>query len=223
MKNKVRLAATMTQTILRKGFVSLLEKTGFSNILFDTANRKEIFKNLKQKKPDILFLDVDIPDEQNHEMLEKLQKQYPRIKIIALSSRHDNDDLIVDCIKKGCRGFLSKNSEVDVLIKAIESVYETGFYCDNKIASLMPRIVSENSAHDKLQNNSPKHKQVTETERVVIALLSDNFSNKEIADKLSISTRTVETHRYHIKQKTGCRTSLDIMKYAKINNIALPE
>lgn len=212
MKTKIKIAVADDHAIFRQGFISLLKQSGFNNIVFEAADAKEVFENLKIKKADILFLDIEMPDTKGKGTgtLEKVKRLYPETRVIILSG-HYQDRLIVEFIKKGGSSFLSKDCDFQTLIKTVETVHKTGLYYDEKITSLMPEILETNSEDNK--------EELTESERNIIALLCNDLSHQEIADKLRISKRTIDHHRESIKKKTGCHTLLEMVKYAQSNNI----
>ncbi|MBX3164701.1 MAG: response regulator [Bacteroidetes bacterium] len=136
METDIKIAIADDHSIFRKGFISTLETLDFSNIVFEAINAKEVFDNLETKTPDILFLDIQMPDTTDTETLEKIKELYPDIKVIMISADYQ-DKTIIRFMKKGSSAFLSKDSTLEVLGKTIETVYDTGFFYDDKIMSML--------------------------------------------------------------------------------------
>lgn len=135
-KPNIKIAIADDHTIFREGFVALMQQAGFISITFEAGNAHEVFENLKYTLPDILLLDIQMPDTTGTQTLEKVKELYPDIKVIILSS-FDEGSLILEFIKKGSSAFLSKTCGRDLLLKTIETVYETGLYYDDRIMSLL--------------------------------------------------------------------------------------
>jgi len=196
MKSGVKIAVADDHIIFTKSFVGLLGKIGYNNIVFEAENGKAVIENLKKSKLDLLFLDYDMPIMDGKAVLEKIRTKFPGVKVIILSAYYE-DAFIVEFIKKGANGFLPKNCDVEMLTSTIRGVLEAGFYLDKKIAHLMPKIIEPetNTAERQNKNKFPLTKQETE----VIRLLCQYLSNKEIAKRLGVSPKTIQTHRFNNK------------------------
>ncbi|MCW3073508.1 MAG: putative two-component Response regulator [Flaviaesturariibacter sp.] len=182
-----------------------LKHLGF-NIVNEASNGVEAIRILEEEQPDVILMDVQMPELNGIGATNLISKKYPHIPIIALSS---SDDLfyIEDMIKAGAKGYTLKNTNKEEMVAAIEAVCAGGTFYSPLIASKL-----EASAHERQATlHIPP---LTEREKEVVVLLCQGKSNKEIAKALFISKRTVEGHRSNITLKLRLHHPTDIMAYA---------
>lgn len=218
MPRKIKIGVAIAHAILRKGFVYLLEKAHKFSISFEVATENAIILSIKTKKVDLIFLDTENSEIEILGTLAKLSQINPKIKVIVFYS-NSSDSILEELIKFGSCGILNKNCGEDSLNIAIDSMLETGYFIDTQIISILPKLFTQNK-NNLVDSNKQKLNLITEREKIIISLLCKDFSNKRIADQLSISIRTVENHRQHIKEKTGCKSLIEIIRFAKQNSIA---
>lgn len=169
--------------------------------------------------PDIVLLDLEMPGLSGIEVNKAIKKQFAAIKVIILSI-HSNGRLIASLIKDGIDGYLTKNCGYKELLQAIKSVSEFGHYINNiTIAAL--RNYSDAKTNT-LYSISKIPIELSKREVEVIVLICKEYTNAEIAEKLFISSRTVEGHRLNLIQKIGCKNSAGIVLFAIRNQIFVP-
>lgn len=209
----IRLALIDDQQLFREGITNLLNSITdtFSVESFDSAKAFLAYLLHCEALPEIVLLDLEMPEMNGIDLNNYLQKVYPQIKIIILSV-HANDKLIASLIRSGADGYLTKNCDKEELIRAVKNVHEQGFYI-NKCTmqalqqnSFIKKSVSENV------NGIPIELSKRETE--VLQLICKEKSNAEIAAQLFLSVRTVEGHRNSLLQKTGCRNTAGLVLFA---------
>lgn len=202
----INIAIVDDHQLFREGLYSLLTKNEAYQVIISANNGAEFFEllALSQVTPSIVLLDLNMPEMDGFEVLEKLKKIYPEIKAIALSM-HDDGNYIVKCIRNGAHGYLLKNADEEELNTAIETVLRGRKYFNKEITGQMIDIMSIEGVETR--KLSPK-----ETE--VLTLISEGQTTKEIADQLFISTRTVETHRVNIMKKLNARNTAEMIKIA---------
>lgn len=207
MNNKITIAIAEDHDLLRNGIISMLERKKELNVLFDVGNGKELIKKLKIKQPDVILLDIAMPLMDGDRALEKINNEFSNVKVIMLSAYFE-PAYIVKYISSGAKGFLPKNCEVEELIMAVKQVYEKGFYYGPEVSDALASELRKKADKPK---SSQIHPLLSPAESKVLDLLMENKTNDEIADELSISTRTVEWHRSHILKKTGNKSLLSLI------------
>lgn len=167
----------------------------------------ELIIGLHQKQPDILLLDVQLPDMKGRDLAIKLLKEYPSLKIVILSGV-DSIAYIQNMIKLGCAGYILKsNADRDLLQQSIHEVIKGNLFVDPSIKEELFREMLSNKR--KTQNVESK---ITEREMEVLQLILEEMDNQQIADKLCISIRTVENHRYNLLQKLDVKNTVGLVK-----------
>ncbi|MCD4791815.1 MAG: response regulator transcription factor [Bacteroidales bacterium] len=161
---------------------------------------------LKGKDIDIIISDIQLPGKTGIELIKEVKQQYPDIKIIVLSM-HNEKSIVLKAVKLGINAYLLKNISQEQLLKALYSVLENKFYISEEIAGILV---------EQAQDNSPR-KLLTKRELEILKLIADEKSNRQIADTLFISERTVESHRKNIFRKTNTKTVVGLIKYAVDN------
>jgi DNA-binding NarL/FixJ family response regulator len=215
MKNTINLAIVDDHSVFRQGLIALLKEFDNLNVLLDANNGKELLVALKYNRPDIILLDIEMPVMNGKETLNRVHIKYPKIKVIMMSS-HFNDDYIVEFIKSGARAFLPKNCDIEIILNAINSVYELGYYYDNKVSNAMAAMLKNPPVKEE---ETILVNEFTAREIEILKLIYAKKSNYEIADALSVSVRTIEGHRYRISKKTKTNNPVELIDYINQNNI----
>lgn len=214
MKKPIHIAIVDDHVIMRQGLISLLAEYEEINILFDANNGKELMDNLKNSKPDIVLLDIEMPVMNGKEALEKMQLKYPKIKVIIMTN-YFHDEHIIEFVKAGANAFLPKNCDIDKLLDAINYVYEHGHYYDNRVSAILAAMLKKTPIANKVVADT----EFTKQEIKVIKLVCMKRSNAEIAEELHVNIRTIESHRYNISKKTNTTNTMDLIEHAVKNGI----
>jgi DNA-binding NarL/FixJ family response regulator len=204
------IAITDDEGLFRKGLSRILSEVPAFEVLFEAANGRLLLEQLKQREvhPRVLLLDMQMPEMDGVDSLKAVKAAYPDIEVIILTS-HYNATLIIKMIELGASAFLAKNTAPEELITTIRNVAEHGFHYDSYIVKLLRERMTgaytpPQGAEDVLTNR----------EREVLELICQQYTNKEIADKLHISPRTVEGHRNNMLDKTGSKNTVGLVFYA---------
>ncbi|HAN18137.1 MAG: hypothetical protein A2X13_04190 [Bacteroidetes bacterium GWC2_33_15] len=202
--------------IFRDGIKSLLSDESNLEIIGEASNGDELLSLLKTISPDILILDVTMPKITGIELTKIITQQYPGIKILILSM-HKNEEYVINAMINGAKGYLPKDTSRKELLDAISSISNGEEYLGKLISSsiLKSYIKKSYSGFDRLD----KDEQLTSREKEIIELIGKGYSNKEIADKLFISVRTVDSHKNHIMCKLKLRTTAELIIYGIKNKI----
>ncbi len=194
--------------IIRDGIKAMLIGNKDFSIVADVASGKELFNVINNLSPDLVILDIGMPDMDGVEITARLTQKHPLIKVLILSA-NTSEEYIISAIKAGAKGFLSKESSREEFIKALNSVSRDEAYYGESISKII-----YNSYISIVGGNKNSENELTEREKEVLKAFSEGLSFKEIADKLSISPRTVESHKTNILQKLELKNIVEMVKYA---------
>lgn len=189
--------------VVRKGLVSCLANRANLLIIGEAADGREALRKVEELRPDLVLMDVEMPHMNGLEATEAICKEFPTIKVLVLSM-HNNPDYIVQAIQMGARGFAPKNLPAEDLIKAIEIVQRGEPYFPGQ-GALAGRPKKEN-----IKDASG----LFEREKEVLIHLATGYGNREIAEILNISIRTVESHRARLMKKLNIHTIAGLTRYA---------
>ncbi len=191
-----------------QGIKSMLEPFPQVELAGIYHNGHTLMEGLAITQPEIILLDIILPDLSGEELLSVLKAQYPEIKIIALTSL-DAPMMVSRMMRRGCNGYLLKDTDQHTLIEAIEQVHLGNEFIEPSLKEkLIQNIFNFQSNNDKIVT------EITQRERQVLQLIAEEYTTQEIADKLYISFRTVENHRYSLLQKLDVKNTVGLVKVA---------
>lgn len=197
----IKVAITDDQPIIINGLQKILADNTDIQIIGTFINGDELMEELQNIQPDVLLLDIQMPGRTGIELAGIITKKYPEIKIIALTN-FDIAIQIKKMLQQGCMGYLLKDARPEIIIAAIETVYNGEQYLQEEIQKKLLKSLSD-------QSPVPI---ITRREREILQLIVEEFTNKEIADKLFLSLRTIENHRNHLLQKFKVKNTAGLVK-----------
>ena len=195
MDTTINILFTEDKELYRKMILSELEEANI-RCIGEADNGKELLRQLKTKKPDVILLDLEMPVMDGNEAMNRIIKDFPEAKVLIMSL-HCEEELIEDYIKRGAKGYVSKDAicgNIKLLIDAIQKIHAGGIY-----KQTLPK---------------PNRKKFTARQKEMIPLICDEMTNKEIAEELKIKERTVEKHRQKIYSRTNSSGATSFLKYA---------
>jgi two-component system, NarL family, nitrate/nitrite response regulator NarL len=195
--------------IILDGLTSLLETDPQFKVIASLESAEEVIEFLKKDQPDILLTDYTLPGMTGLDLFKKVKALYPQIKVAVLSM-HDEASIVRSVLKEGVNGYLLKNIQQFELRNALKQIWMGYPYVSPEITRI---IMTE------LNQPEQKSELLTEREREILKLIAKEFSNKQMAEKLFISERTVETHRKNIFRKTNTNTLVGLIKFAFEHNL----
>jgi len=200
--------------LLRKALAKLISSFENYVVLFEGDSGKEIKARIAQHViPDIILLDVNMPDMDGYETVRWLSKNYPQVKVLALSMFSD-ESTIIRMLRLGAKGYILKNIEPEELKLALDSIMKKDFYLSEFISG---KIIS--GLHKDL-GNSEEEIQLTDKEKEFLRLVCSELTYKDIADKMFVSHRTVDNYRNTLFEKIKVRTRVGLVMYAIKNGLA---
>lgn len=211
---KIRLLLVDDHPVVRKGIESSLARHRHLEVVGEAADGREALNRAKELVPDIVLLDLGMPNMDGITVTEILRKELPQTKVLVLSMHHSKD-MLQRLIQAGIRGYLLKDATPEEIVRAIETVYAGEAYFSPEVArmALNQYVASGGSVPP-----SPASK-LTDREREVLALIAEGLTNKEVACKLNLSVRTVETHRERVMRKLEIRNAAGLTKFAIAHGI----
>ncbi len=201
-KEKIRLLMVEDHKLLRMGLKSILEKYPIIDVVGEADTGEAAIEQVKLLKPDVILMDIGLPEMSGIQATKKIKEMYPNIKIVVLTSHTDRKE-VLDAITAGASAYMLKNIKTDYMLMVIQTVKEGAIWFDPGIAHIVrSKNLSTNNA--KVSSRSAfkaEHANLTEREYEVLKLVVDGRSNAEIADELKISEHTAKAHVCNIIQK----------------------
>ena len=216
--SKIRVLLADDHTIVRKGLYSLLEDEEDITVIGEAEDGYEATQKILELRPDVVIMDIGMPSLNGLEALKVLKKDLPEIKVLILTM-HANEEYIIEALKSGACGYLLKKSAPGELTSAIRIANAGETYLSPSITTkVINRFIQETS-----MGSVKGHVDIVPTtrEREIIQLIAEGHSNKEIADKLTISLKTVKNHRSNLMEKLSLHNPAEITQYAIRNGILI--
>jgi two-component system, NarL family, response regulator NreC len=207
--DKIKVLLADDHKIFRDGVRSLLESEKDMEVVGDAANGQEVLEKIKDLDIDVLVLDIDIGKPNGIEITEMVSKNHPDVKILILSMMGLHD-FVIQALEKGAIGFLLKNTGKDEVLTAIRSVSKGDSYFSREVSAILIEQLHKPASSRIKKTDIP----ISPREIEVLKLISQEFSNPEIAEKLFISIRTVDTHRRNLLEKLGAKNTAGLVKFA---------
>ena len=214
MQEQIKVLIVDDHEIFRNGLKMVINRFKNAKVIAEATNGKEFLEIIDKNLPDIVIMDIEMPEMNGIEATTKALEKYPDMKILALSMFND-DNYVESMIDSGVRGFLLKNINKEKLEKAINTVYKGGNYYSEELWEFFTRRIS---THDEKPKPEEEYK-LTKREQEILEMLSQGKSNKEIAEKLFLSERTVIGHKSNLLSKTQCKNTLCLITYAIKNKM----
>ncbi len=213
---KYKIAIVDDHKIFRDGFKMVLDSFEFVDTVMEATNGNEFLELIKKEKPDVVFMDINMPVMNGIESTEKGLKKDPKMKIIALTS-YDYIEYINKILHAGVVGYMLKDADYDEIGKAIKEVMAGKNYFSQKILDKLTKDTVRKSEEEKIKQKMPR---LTKRENEILKLICKGYSKTEIAEKLFISERTVEKHKENIMTKTDTNSTINLVLFAIKNNLA---
>ena len=205
----IRVLLADDHKILREGIGSLVKGYDDMEVVGEAANGEEAIRMAQEVSPDVVILDISMPDINGIDAARKIRRDAPKVKIIALSMHYDKQ-FISEMFKAGASGYLIKDTAFDELEHAIRIVMDGKTYINPHVASLVVESLVTQSTPPAPASLS----MLTEREREVLQLIAEGKSTRQIASDLSVSAKTIESHRRQVMGKLNIRNVAELTKYA---------
>jgi len=207
--DRIKILLADDHKIFREGVRSILEKEKDMEVIGEASNGAEVLELIEQVKTDVLVLDIDIGSPNGIEITASISEKHPETKIMILSMMGLHD-FVIQALEKGAIGFLLKNTGKDEVLTAIRSVSKGDSYFSREVSAILIEQLQKPASSRKKHTEIP----ISPRELEVLKLIAQEFSNAEIAEKLYISIRTVDTHRRNLLEKLGVKNTAGLVKFA---------
>ncbi len=205
--NKISIVLADDHRIFRYGVKKILEREMAFEVVGEASSVNEALEKCKTLNPDLIILDIGFPKECGLKLAQQISSQL-KTKILALTSFED-DKYVVEMLRAGSSGYLVKSSSPAELIRAINTIHSGHSYFSQNLS----KTIFENAKKEKILHNKMGDFSVTSRELEVLKYISDEMTNKEIAQQLFISPRTVETHKRNLMQKLKVKNVVGLAKF----------
>ena len=198
--------------LVREGLKSILKPATEYEVIGQAGRAREALRLVKSLQPDLVLLDLSLPDKSGLEICREIRNISPTTRILIVSM-HSKVDYIVKAFQAGATGYMTKESATERLLGGIERVLDGEYYMDGSVSH---RVVEElmQTPDREMKITDAAYDTLTPREQEITVLLSEGCSAKEAAEKLFISPKTVENHRTNIMNKLGLRSTLELVRYA---------
>jgi DNA-binding NarL/FixJ family response regulator len=207
----IKIFLTDDHEMVRQGIRALIEKEAGISVTGEAGSGKETLTNLTRLKPDLLLLDLMLPDISGIEVLEKSKKALPGLRVIILSM-YDNKVHLMESLQRGADGYVIKGSSGSDLLRAIHTVIMGRRYVSPSLADYL----TENIAAKKSKDHKAASYKLTPREEQVLHFTAEGFSSAHIAGRLGISSRTVEAHRNNLMRKLGLHNKAELIRFSMV-------
>jgi DNA-binding NarL/FixJ family response regulator len=208
MENRLRIVVADDHAIVRQGLKLLIDKQPDMTVIGEAADGHRVLERARALKPDIVVMDISMPGMNGLLATRALKQLQPDVAIIVLT-RHDEDTHFEELLRAGASGYVLKQSPPPELLQAIRAVAAGGIYLD----PAMSDKVADGLLGSRTDHPPQPPATISERESQVLRLVAVGHSNKEIADRLSISVKTVELHKANAMRKLGLAGRVDVIRY----------
>jgi two-component system, NarL family, invasion response regulator UvrY len=209
MDNKIKVVLVDDHILLRNGLRGLIDSFNNCTVLYEANNGRDFISKLKAEEiPDIVLMDINMPEMDGYETTLWIKDHHPEIKVLALSM-YDNENAIIRMLRAGVKGYILKDCDPSELKYAINSIITSGFYYTENVTGKLISIVSKKDNDDELNDR----------EIAFLKLVCSELTYKEIADKMYKGVRTIDGYRDALFEKLNVKTRVGLVLYAIKNGI----
>jgi DNA-binding NarL/FixJ family response regulator len=206
---KLRILLADDHNIVREGLKLLINSQPDMQVVGEAANGKEVLVKARDLKPDVVVMDLSMPELNGLQATERLKAELPEMKVVALTA-HEDESYLRQLCKVGAAGYVLKRSAGDELVKAIGTVARGGVHFE---ASLASKALAKQVTGSPMKGES-RARDLSDREKEVLIMLAWGYSNKEIAGRLILSVKTVETYKLRVGEKLGLRSRTEMVQHA---------
>ncbi len=214
---KINIVLADDHVLVRKGLRAMFESDSEINVVGEASNGLEALEAAKKYKPDILVLDIRMPEMTGLEAAAKLKDYAPATKAVILSM-HDSEEYVMQALDAGAYGYVLKDTDKSEFVKALKQIYGGNKYFSGAVSNVLAnRLLNTKST----VRTAPVEDQysLTKKEKEILRMVIDGKPNKHISESLGKSVRTIETHRFNIMKKLGVNNAIDMVNKTVKENL----
>jgi two-component system response regulator NreC len=207
---KIRILLADDHTILRAGLKMMLNAQPDMEVVGEAQDGRQAIEEVQKLRPDIVLMDITMPDLNGIEAARQIKRLIPDVKILMLTM-HEHDEYVFQALQAGASGYMLKEAADTELITALHVITSGQFYLSPTAQSV---VVGDYLQKVRTGEERDSYSSLTEREREILKLVAEGFTNNQIAERLIISPKTVDTHRTHIMDKLNMHSRAELIKYA---------
>lgn len=217
MDKKIRIVLADDHALVRNGIKAMLENEQDLLVTGEAGNGNEALEVAKEMKPDILVLDIRMPGMSGLEAAAKLKSYSPKTKAVILSM-HDTEDYVLQALDAGAYGYMLKDTDKNEFVKALKQIHGGSKYFSGDVSNVLANRLLGNKRVVKSAAKVDSYN-LSKREKEILRMVVDGKQNKQIADQLDKSVRTIETHRFNIMKKLDVNNAIDMVNKAMKENL----
>ncbi len=222
-RTMIRIVIADDHPIVRDGLKRLLKLEEDFEVVAEASDGREVLDRVQELDPDVLLLDLRMPNLDGLSALQVLQQSNKRTKVIVLTASEDKNEF-VQAMKLGCSGIVLKQTAPDLIVKSIRKVHSGEIWLDSHTtAAVMRQFAAPGESGPGQSTKSRERSPLSQREREIVQLVAQGFKNKEMAEKMFISEQTVKNHLHNIFDKLGVSDRLELALYAIHKGLHLPQ
>ena len=219
MNRKIRVLLVDDHQIIRDGLSNMMLEAGDIEVCSCAADAATALEMAGKTNPDVVITDLSMPGRSGIDLIRKMAEKFPAIRVLVLSM-YVSEDYIFNALKAGAKGYLPKQDTTKTeLLKAVRTVAGGDEYFSDTAAQVISKLYSHNVRSAGNPESAARKANLTSRETEILRLYTEGLSNLEIADRLNISIRTVETHKNNIMQKYNFKSTVEMVKFAIRNKL----
>lgn len=215
---KIRVLIVDDHTLFRESLRSLLQSADEIEVVGDTGDGVGAITKAAQLLPDLVLMDIAMPNMNGLQATRRIKRANPSIKVLALTM-YETDQHVREMLRAGASGYIPKRSPAKELISAIQAVYQGDAFL---YPSAAKKVIDEYLEQIKAEDKEGKRERLTARELEILCLIAESKSNKEVAELLSVSLHTVQTHRLNLMKKLGVHDRTELVRYAIREGLIIP-
>lgn len=207
---KIRVAVVDDHAVVREGIRLILSRESDIEIVGEASNGREALDLVQATKPDVVVMDISMPEMGGTEATRRLKEAWPEVNVLALTM-HEDESYVFELLKAGASGYVLKRAAAQDLVQAIRATGKGEAFLYPTVAK---RVVADYLRRVEAGEDRDAYDGLTPREREILTLIAEGLSNQEMAKRLFISIKTVQTHRAHIMEKLGLHDRTELVRYA---------
>lgn len=219
MNRKINVLIADDHPAVRYGVRSILQLENNMHVVGEAKSGEEVLKMVAGNPVDIVLLDISMPGKSGMDTTRKLRRTHPKLKILAFSI-YDEQHKVLSMLKSGADGYLLKAADSNEMVNAINAIMSGNSYISKEIADKVVYDVISGNMPSTVAEAPDEANALSKREEEILSMLANDNSYSEVAEKLHISRRTVDTHRYNISKKLGIKSLAGLIRYAINHNLA---